>query len=468
MEALFDKAQRNAATHAKALDAMLVLYSKHAEVEEDMPFFGQFIDMFNRALIVFKREPAVERTIDFCVQFVARVADSEAETAEDQASSEISFLNAFLKHLIAASKAKDKAVRFRSCQAVCKLLNALSEDAEIDDEIWDDLQRSMLTRTQDKIPVVRVHAIGALGRLQDQNTAECPVVQAYISLLTCDSSPDVRRAALTQILIDEYTVDFVLSRARDRKDAVRKCLYETLTVKVDVASLQIEQRNMLVRTGLTDRAPEVVKACSNMICRGWYESCNKDAVEVLDLMDVETAVKDSDMLAQALLKTVGQWHEKLQDLATSLTPARALWWKNLVGHFRREKNEDEFEYSAPSPALVAKLLKQGLSGVTADDSEALFIAEQIMQMALDLDYSDEVGRQSLSSTLRCVPSHHVVSHLPWVSESMWIGKGMRLCGSSVIPVWAFVFGAMLIAHAIVVDRLHHVAASLICAMCTFV
>eukprot|EP00049_Salpingoeca_infusionum_P015378 m.298881 g.298881 ORF g.298881 m.298881 type:complete len:382 (+) comp15866_c0_seq10:34-1179(+) len=303
MEALFDKAQRNAATHAKALDAMLVLYSKHAEVEEDMPFFGQFIDMFNRALIVFKREPAVERTIDFCVQFVARVADSEAETAEDQASSEISFLNAFLKHLIAASKAKDKAVRFRSCQAVCKLLNALSEDAEIDDEIWDDLQRSMLTRTQDKIPVVRVHAIGALGRLQDQNTAECPVVQAYISLLTCDSSPDVRRAALTQILIDEYTVDFVLSRARDRKDAVRKCLYETLTVKVDVASLQIEQRNMLVRTGLTDRAPEVVKACSNMICRGWYESCNKDAVEVLDLMDVETAVKDSDMLAQALLKT---------------------------------------------------------------------------------------------------------------------------------------------------------------------
>ena len=85
--------------------------------------------------------------------------------------------------------AKDKAVRFRACQAVSKLLNALDEEAEVDDDMWDLLQDTMLCRMTDKIPVVRVQAINALGRLQDATDVECPIIQGYLQRMECDSSP---------------------------------------------------------------------------------------------------------------------------------------------------------------------------------------------------------------------------------------------------------------------------------------
>lgn len=193
----FQQAQKNIIHHEACIEASLNMYHELACSSEELvkqnDFHKDFFDLFNRCLLVFKREPAVERVIEFVVKFVATTAhDTDgngnhliANVEEDP----FHFMNVFINHLIEISGAKDKAVRFRACQTLSKLLHALDEDAEIDDDVWDKLQDAMLIRITDKIPVVRVQAINALSRLQDPTDADCPVIREYRQRLVSDSSP---------------------------------------------------------------------------------------------------------------------------------------------------------------------------------------------------------------------------------------------------------------------------------------
>jgi len=73
-------------------------------------------------------------------------------------------------------KARDKAVRFRVCQLINRLFQSLSDDAEIDDSLYEEVYSSMQIRLRDKFPIVRVHAVLALARLQDPSDPNCPIV----------------------------------------------------------------------------------------------------------------------------------------------------------------------------------------------------------------------------------------------------------------------------------------------------
>jgi condensin complex subunit 3 len=68
------------------------------------------------------------------------------------------FCEAFLGFLLNLAAAKDKAVRFRVCQIVAGVLNALAVDAEISDELYERMEDVMLERLRDKMPLVRAQA----------------------------------------------------------------------------------------------------------------------------------------------------------------------------------------------------------------------------------------------------------------------------------------------------------------------
>ena len=122
------------------------------------------------------------------------------------------FLSRLVMHLLQFTDAKDKAVRFRTCQVVSRVLSALSEDADLPEELWEKLEETMVPRLKDKIPVVRCMAISALSRLQDPNDAEDTVVSEYMNLVENDASKDVRKAVLTNIGITPVTLPLFLDR----------------------------------------------------------------------------------------------------------------------------------------------------------------------------------------------------------------------------------------------------------------
>lgn len=115
--------------------------------------------------------------------------------------------------LLDSHDAKDKAVRFRVCQLVNKILNNLDDDAVIDDKLADRIFETMLTRLYDKIPAVRVQAVAAVSRLQDPGDTECAVISTYLSLMSTDSSAEVRRAVLLNIAISAQTLEAIIGNA---------------------------------------------------------------------------------------------------------------------------------------------------------------------------------------------------------------------------------------------------------------
>ena len=97
-------------------------------------------------LVQFKREPSTER----CIRYVVRLATYGVE--KDEVPLDDEFSMGLCEWLLKMSSSRDKAVRYRVCQLVESLMNALSDDAEITDTLWDSLLSSMLERLRDKVP----------------------------------------------------------------------------------------------------------------------------------------------------------------------------------------------------------------------------------------------------------------------------------------------------------------------------
>ena len=151
---VFDRCQKTVAAHESGVEKLMKL--RRSMGPEG--FMAEFIHCINHILLVFKRELAAERLVEFVVKYaVAQLGEKDLE--EDTVAE-------LIMYLAPLSDAKDKAVRFRVCQLISRLFNALGEDAEIEDDLWESVYKSMLARLTDKIPVVRIQAINALARLQ--------------------------------------------------------------------------------------------------------------------------------------------------------------------------------------------------------------------------------------------------------------------------------------------------------------
>ena len=76
---------------------------------------------------------------------------------------------------------------------------------------------------------------------------------AYLFLLNCDPTADVRRAVLSSIAPCVLTLPDMLERTHDVKESVRRLAYQMLAEKVHMKALTIAQRIRLLQDGLNDR-----------------------------------------------------------------------------------------------------------------------------------------------------------------------------------------------------------------------
>lgn len=103
----------------------------------------------------------MERLVRFVAALAtARDGDGDGEGDDD------AFHEALLGLLVPLSGAADKAVRFRACQLVAAVLNGLSAEAGLADDLYVELSDAMTERLRDKTPAVRAEAARALARLQ--------------------------------------------------------------------------------------------------------------------------------------------------------------------------------------------------------------------------------------------------------------------------------------------------------------
>lgn len=161
-------------------------------------------------------------------------------------------------------------IRFRICQFVNLLLAAMSSEANIDDEIFEDIMAYMGARIKDSSPTVRVQAVYALQRLQLPDNPDDAVVRIYSFHLSNDPSPLVRQAILKSIGRNAMTVPVILDRLWDVDERVRRRTYLQMSSH-PVKTYKVAQRLMLLEQGLNDHSESVRKIVHGVLLPQWLQ-----------------------------------------------------------------------------------------------------------------------------------------------------------------------------------------------------
>uniref|UniRef100_A0AAZ3S5E5 Condensin complex subunit 3 n=1 Tax=Oncorhynchus tshawytscha TaxID=74940 RepID=A0AAZ3S5E5_ONCTS len=426
----FQRAQKGHNNKAKLVASLKNTYNK---LEDKTLFHEEFIQYLKHAMIVYKREPAVENVIEFVSRFSTSFHTPSAEGGEeeDEEEDENPFLSYMFNFLLESHKANSHAVRFRVCQLINKLLGSMAENAQIDDDLFDGIHQAMLVRVTDKFPNVRIQASLAMARLQEPQNHQCPTVNAYLLILENDSNPEVRRAVLSCIAPSSLTLPKILKRTRDVKESVRKLAYQVhththtkLAYQVHIRALSIAQRVSLLQQGLHDAAESVREVVQVRLLPAWLNLLQGDVLELLHKLDVENCSQTALDTLTALFTHTPQdqlLHHRLQLDDRMLVPAGSLscesvlYWRALCEFVKTKGDEGEemLEKLLPEAATFAEYLYGYMKCVPVLSEEQKgdfaqlelvmtkeFISQQLIHLTGCLDTNEEGGRKRVVAVLQ--------------------------------------------------------------------
>ncbi|KAI5457878.1 nuclear condensing complex subunit [Mariannaea sp. PMI_226] len=385
------------------------------------------------------------------------VGDVEEDTSVMPETPSTRLTSQLLGAVLPLLTAKDKFVRFRSTQLISHIINSL--DA-IDNDVFQKLRHGLLKRIRDKEAMVRSQAVLGLGRLagnqgeEETNSDESDddqdsgLLVKLLEVLQNDPSAEVRRSLLVNLPILPNTLPLLLERARDQDPATRRAVYSRLLPALgDFRHLSLNMREKLLRWGLRDRDENVRKAAGRLFRERWIEDCagveppedgqlpepsppNFDGLlELLERIDVVNSGVENGVGLEAMK---GFWEGRpdyreaveFDDNFWQTLSAESVFVARSFNDFCRLEGDGKYlgllEEKLPEVTKIAFFLERYLQVLVdalkrvaqqeqgSDDEdeeeentvEQEFIVEQMLQIALTLDYSDEVGRRKMFTLLR--------------------------------------------------------------------
>ncbi|KAI9828592.1 MAG: hypothetical protein M1826_005974 [Phylliscum demangeonii] len=287
------------------------------------------------------------------------------------------------------------------------------------------------------------------------------LLERLLRVLQHDPSADVRRSLLLNLPIMPTTLPFLLERARDQDAVTRRALYARLLPALgDFRHLSLSMREKLLRWGFRDRDDGVRKAAARLFRERWIEDCAGTlAAAEAEADNEEAAAAAAPVAAGPRLDALLEMLERIDvvnsggEEGVALEAMQAFWagrpdyvdaarfddafWDRLTAEsafmartfhdFGRQahgpgRGERRFEDAMPEVTRLAfyveRSIEQLVAGihaaaatdgrdadadVNADDDERVeqvFIVEQLLQIALGLDYADEVGRRKMFTLMR--------------------------------------------------------------------
>ncbi|TKS68157.1 Condensin complex subunit 3 [Collichthys lucidus] len=430
----FQRAQK---VHNNKAKLVASLKSRYSKLEDKTLFHEEFVHYLKYAMIVYKREPAVENVIEFVARFATSFQsppkteeeqqqenEEDEEEEEEEDEDDHPFLSFIFNFLLESHKASSHAVRFRVCQLINKLLGSMAENAQIDDDLFDRIHQAMLVRVTDKFPNVRIQAALAMTRLQQPKDADCPTINAYLLILENDTNAEVRRAVLSCVAMSPRTLPKVLKRTRDIKENVRKLAYQVLADKVHIKAMTIAQRVSLLQEGLHDPSEAVREVVCSRLLPAWLLRLDGNVIEMLHRLDVENCAPTAldtlkavfkGMPTEELLQNRLQLDNRKLIPVDSLSCENVLYWRALC-EFIKAKGDDGdemLEQVLPDAATYADYLYGYLKAVPVLSEEQRadfnqlelvmtkeFISQQLIHLIGCLDTNEEGGRKRVLAVLQ--------------------------------------------------------------------
>ncbi|XP_023735555.1 uncharacterized protein LOC111883455 [Lactuca sativa] len=450
---VFNDARASRASHIRKLKDLSALRSS-------VPL-AQFFDAFSKNLtLIFttqRRIASVERIVQFVAIFACLRDPNHSEDCDE-------FFERFLRLLMAGTAATSRTARFRACQIISEIIMRLPDDAEVSDELWDEVIDCIKVRVGDKVPVIRTYSVRALSRFA--NDAEnSDILELLLETLPSEQNHDVRKTILLSLPASNATSTAIINCTLDVNESVRKAAYCVLASKFPLQSLSIKQRTIILQRGLADRSAAVTKECLKLLKDEWLmKSCNGNPIELLKFLDVETYESIGVSVMEALLKSGlvklhgGQTINQFISSNSNTTEGQnvqqvdaevALYLRTLCKHLQTEaqsKGSDAAmttgteatvyaSEASDSNDLLEKILPESVSDYIelikthiAAGQANRFIARQLLILGSMLDFSDATNRKVAAvfvlELLKSPLDHEVDDD----GEKVVIGDGISLGG----------------------------------------
>ncbi|OAQ26920.1 hypothetical protein K457DRAFT_78601 [Linnemannia elongata AG-77] len=416
---IFQECQKSAANHRKNAIMLRKIQEQCAEAageNGEAAFNKEFIRNLNVVLAIKKVEPTADRVVQFVSTFILCTCekenmDQEDEDEDEDSSISATFVEHLMRHLLKGITVKEKLVRVRCCKLIALSINSVGA---LENDLYVELQKSLMERTRDKESQVRVQALFALSKMQGNGDEEDDdeeeggtIIEKFLDLLQHDPAAEVRRSAIFNIAQSKDTLPFILERARDTDTYNRRAVFTKPMSEIrDFRMLSIGDRERLLRYGLTDRDDGVKKACTKMLATKWINQADDNLIEFLERLDVMGSSVAEDVL--------NAFFDYRADVIDTLS-FNDIFWVNLsvessflvrvFTEFCRRKDDDaQFDKVVPEVVRHAFYI-QKYSNIMQqaeeeDRPEAEFIVTQLLMIARLLDYADEIGRRKMFGLLR--------------------------------------------------------------------
>ncbi|POY70728.1 hypothetical protein BMF94_6138 [Rhodotorula taiwanensis] len=456
LPAVFTAAQQTTASHRKHINTLHGVFLRCAKVTTlssdgrytrlsgEKAFGEKFREMATHPLGLKKGTDQADRVIKFIAGFVGfaiehdfkqREANGEQDDDDVDDGPASRLVAQVLAFLLRGFQAKNKIARYRCVQLVALMINSLGE---IDDESYKTLKSALLERVRDKEASVRQHAVVALSKLQDadeevDNDSEDDsddetakgdkksVTAVLVDVLNHDPAAEVRRAALFNLIPSPETLPSLLRRTLDVDTTNRRLAFAHVLAEIPPRSLSLKQRQTVLGRGLRDREEAVRKAAKKLVAK-WAEllaQSGQDAEGIIEafvgLFDVYTT--DGKAIAEKALEGLFELRPDLiesidlsdESFFQTLTPATALLVRTYIDHLRAQESSRLADVEPVATALAFYLQAawtQLVVSLDADERDTdterqlQFIVGELVNVAINLDYGDEIGRRKMFELMR--------------------------------------------------------------------
>ncbi|SGZ51228.1 CIC11C00000005681 [Sungouiella intermedia] len=375
MAHVFQDAQMTLSGHRKLVVLLRCIQVRAISIGYEEMFNFQFIKLISKILKLRKGVPAADRIAKFCSVVVATILKEEADKPTPRPNGDVSdegeplesvsseFVDNLIRHLLRGIESKFKEVRYRVVQLLAYLVNYITE---IDEQLFKALRYSLNRRLYDREPIVRIQAVVAISRFQYFQENDEDVNSATKSLLVSlrhDDSPEVRRAALLNLVKTKDTLPDILERARDTNAINRRLVYSRILREItSFSDVSVDVRDQLLSWGLNDRDSSVKAAAENMFSKTWLALANEDILELIENL----RVIDSEVAETAMTVLYELKRDKLDGVEISaqtwkeLTVERAFFIRTYFEFCNHQKLYDNIEKNIPELTRMALMLQQYL------------------------------------------------------------------------------------------------------------
>lgn len=375
MAHVFQDAQMTLSGHRKLVVLLRNIQTRAISIGYEEAFNFQFTKLTSKILKLRKGIPAADRIAKFCSVFVATILKEETETptsrpendenSEDELETVSSeFVDNLIRHLLRGIESKFKEVRYRVVQLLAYLVNYITE---IDEQLFKALHYSLNRRLYDREPIVRIQAVVAISRFQyfhlgDENEVNS-ATKSLLAAVKHDDSPEVRRAALLNLVKNPYTVPSILGRAHDVNAINRRLVYSRILKEITAfKDIDVEIREQLLSWGLNDRDPSVKSAAVGMLTKTWLSLANEEILELIENLQVV----DSEVAETAMDVLFDQKRDKLDAVEIApeswkeLTVEKAFFIRTYFDFCNANKLYDNIERNVPELTKLAFILQEYL------------------------------------------------------------------------------------------------------------